>query len=313
MLIVPTSEEFIAKIHDPVWIEIGRRLFESAGIPVTAVSRDPAGESVILFGDDRYVLKIYRPWKRGFARETAALKSLAGKLSAPIPEIIALGEFEGYDYLISTALPGRLVTRAEWLTLDRNTQLDIVTQLADILRTLHGLDIDGIEFDWPSFVAGNAAGAVERQRNEGGNPEWIESLPAYIERNLPLVETAPPHVFLHGDVHFGNLRIIEENGRLKIAGVFDFADSLRGSHEYDFLAPCVLMFQGQGELQREFFRSYGYHDADINEEMRRRMMMLTILYEWSSLRRYAERLSPEAVGLSLADLERAIWSFAGSR
>lgn len=145
---------------------------------------------------------------------------------------------------------------------------------------------------------------------EGGNPEWIESLPAYIERNLSLVQTKPPHVPLHGDVHFGNLMIGEENGRLRIAGLFDFADSLRGSPEYDFLAPVVLMFQGQGDLQREFFRRYGYANADLNEQMRRRMMMLTILYEFSSLRRYAERLSPEAVSLSLEQLERAIWNFA---
>ena len=70
------------------------------------------------------------------------------------------------------------------------------------------------------------------------------------------------------------------------------------------------MFQGQGDLQREFFRRYGYPDADINEQLRRRMMMLTILYEWSSLRRYAERLSPEAVSFTLEGLERAIWNFA---
>ena len=310
MFNVPTSAEFVAKFHDPVWTEIGRHLFERSRINVGSVSRDPAGESVILLGDDRYVLKIYRPWKRGYEREAAALERIGGSLPVPVPEIVAGGEFDGYKYLITTALPGRLVTRAEWHTLDRNTQFGLVSQLADLFRTLHDLDIDGPDFDWPAFVDANAAGAVERQRKEGGNPEWIESLPAYIDRNLPLVETAPPHVFLHGDVHFGNLRIIEENGRLKIAGLFDLADSLRGSHEYDFIAPGVLMFQGQGELQREFFRRYGYPDADINEEMRRRMMMLTILYEWSSLRRYAERLAPEAVNFTLEKLERAIWNFA---
>jgi hypothetical protein len=39
------------------------------------------------------------------------------------------------------------------------------------------------------------------------------------------------------------------------------------------------------------------------------MMTLTLLYEHSSLRRYAERLGPEAVKYSLEELERAIWSF----
>ena len=306
----PPAERFLEHFSDPVWIDIGRDLFARSAIKVNEATRSPHGESIVLFGDDRYVLKIYRPWKRGFQRETSALKRLSGRLPVAIPELVATGELQGYKYLITTALPGRLMTRAEWLTLDRGAQIDLIAHLAELLRTLHGLDADGIEFDWPAFITANAAGAVERQRSEGGNPEWIESLPAYIERNLPLVRTAPPHVPLHGDVHFGNLMIGEINGCLRITGLFDFADSLRGSHEYDFLAPGVLMFQGQGDLQREFFRRYGYPDTDINEEMRRRMMMLTILYEFASLRRYAERLSPEAVNLTLEELERAIWSFA---
>ena len=307
---VPTAQEFVQRFHDPVWIEIGQYLFERSGVLIDSIFRSPQGESVVLLGDDRYVLKIYRPWKRGFDREFSALQRLNGHLPITIPEVVSAGELEGYKYLITTALPGRLVTRTEWLALDRNAQIDLIAHLAELFRRLHALDADGIEFDWPSFIAANAADAVERQRSEGGNPEWIDSLPAYLERNLSLVQTAPPHVFLHGDVHFGNLKVIEDNGKLKISGVFDFADSLRGSHEYDFLAPGVLMFQGQGDLQREFFRHYGYPDPDINVEMRRRMMMLTILYEFSSLRRYAERLSPEAVNLSLNELERAIWCFA---
>ena len=310
MIQVPAPQEFVERFHDLVWIEIGHELFARSGVRVASITRSVQGESVVLLGDDRYVLKIYRPWKRGFDRETSALQWLDGGLPVATPKVVAVGELEGYKYLITTALPGRLMTRAEWLTLDRASQVSLVAHLAELFQALHGLDADGIDFDWPAFVTTNAAGAVERQRSEGGNPEWVESLPAYIERNLLLVRTARPHVLLHGDVHFGNLMVVEEGGRLKISGLLDFADSLRGLHEYDFLAPGVLMFQGQGDLQREFFRRYGYADADINEEMRRRMMMLTILYEFSSLRRYAERLSPEAMNLSLEELERAIWSFA---
>ena len=307
---VPDTSQFLEHFDDPLWLDVARELFEREGVRVDQVKRDPAGESIVILGDDRYVLKIYRPWKSGFRRESDALERLKGHVPVNIPEIVADGKLDGYKFLITTAITGRLLTRAEWLTLERSAQIDLIAQLAEIFQALHALEPCGMKFDWPAFVARNAAGAVERQRSEGGDPEWIASLPDYIERNLPLVATAAPHVFLHGDVHFGNLRIVEKNGRPQIAGLFDFADSLRGSHEYDFIAPGVLMFQGQGDLQREFFRRYGYPDADINEQLRRRMMMLTILYEWSSLRRYAERLSPEAVSFTLEGLERAIWNFA---
>ena len=101
----------------------------------------------------------------------------------------------------------------------------------------------------------------------------------------------------------------EDRERPVISGLFDFADSLKGFYEYEFVAIGVLMIQGQGDLQREFFRAYGYADLDIDVELRRRLMLLTILYEHSSLRRYAERLGPGTEKLGLEELERAIWNF----
>ncbi|MBK6723886.1 MAG: hypothetical protein IPG58_11680 [Acidobacteria bacterium] len=70
-----------------------------------------------------------------------------------------------------------------------------------------------------------------------------------------------------------------------------------------------MILQGEGELQREFFRAYGYADNEMDEEMRRRLMTLTMLYETADLRRYALRLRPDAVDLDLYELEKAIWAF----
>jgi hypothetical protein len=69
------------------------------------------------------------------------------------------------------------------------------------------------------------------------------------------------------------------------------------------------MIQGQAEIQREFFKSYGYAENQLDESFRKRMMMLTMLYETSDLRRYALRLKSEAVDFTLEQLEEAIWSF----
>jgi hypothetical protein len=91
--------------------------------------------------------------------------------------------------------------------------------------------------------------------------------------------------------------------------LFDFADSLCGFHEYDFVAISVLMIQGQGELQREFIRAYGYKETELDENFRARLILLTVLYECSSLRKYALRLEPEAVDDTLDELEKAIWNF----
>jgi hypothetical protein len=70
------------------------------------------------------------------------------------------------------------------------------------------------------------------------------------------------------------------------------------------------MIQGQSKLQREFFKAYGYAESELDESLRKRLMLLTILYECSDLRRYAMRLTPEAIDFSFEKLEKAIWSFA---
>lgn len=306
----PEPCEFESKFNDPIWIKIGAEICLRNRIEFLDIRRSDHGESVILLVDDRYVIKIYKPSKRGFERETAALEFVSGKTRFAVPEIIGKGSLNGFLYLITTQIPGELVTKSRWLTLEQRTQAHFLAELAGGLKELHSLSGGWLNFDWPKFIEKQVATTFERQSREGGNPEWLESLPGYLDENIYLVPHDPTPVFMHGDVHFGNIRVIYENGQPKISGIFDFADSLRGFHEYDFVAVGVLMIQGQGDLQREFFRSYGYADCEIDEELRRRMMMLTIFYEWSSLRRYAERLRPEAINYTLEELERAIWSFA---
>lgn len=307
---IPNPEQFEALHADDCWLDIGAEICRRLGLQFSQLRRSKHGESVVLLIDNSFVLKIYKPSKKGFTREKTAIDLIAGHTKIPIPEIIAEGEFECFQYLVTTQIRGDLMTRQQWLGTDRREQLALLEQLVSGLRHLHSINADRVEFDWTAFIRHQAETTLERQRSEGGNPEWIESLPRYIEDNIGLVPTDGRTSFMHGDVHFGNIRVVNEIGRLRITGLFDFADSLKGFHEYEFIAIGVLMIQGQGDLQREFFRMYGYKDSDIDQTLRRRMMMLTILYEWSSLRRYAQRLRPAAINYSLSELERAIWSFA---
>jgi len=305
---IPIFNDFESRFCDPIWVEIAAEICRQERIEFTRLSRAERGENIVIFIDDRFVLKIYTPKKNGFNRESRALTFARDKSSLPIPDIIESGIFEGYRYIITDRIPGRQMLRPGWLDLNRSVQVNILTQLADGLRELHSRDAGEIDFDWNEFIDIQLESVISRQRAEGGNPEWIDSLPAYLETYFPLLPRDRREVFMHGDVHFGNLLVTDEQPPL-IAGLFDFADSLKGFFEYEFVAVGVLMIQGQGELQREFFRAYGYRDEEINVELRRRLMLLTILYEHSSLRRYAERLGPGSEQLTLDELERAIWSF----
>ncbi len=267
-----------------------------------------SSDHVVFRAGTNLIVKIYRPNRNCFERELRAIRLVAGTTSIKIPEIIAEGRIEGLDYAVLTEIAGRSLTRAEWLTIPKREQIDFVVELAAGFRELHALATDGFEFDWDRFVEDRAATLIERQTSNGVNAKVLSALPRFLEESLPLIPRQCANTFLHSDVHFGNLKF-NQSGPLQISGLFDFADSRCGFHEYEFLAVGVLMIQGQGQLQREFFRAYGYSDSTLDEEFRRRLMMLTMLYETADLRRYALRLSPEATEWELERLERGIWSF----
>jgi len=306
---LPSPNHFRNAFNDAVWLDAARCVCADHKIAFESLARAPIGDNVVVFIDDRFVLKIFEPGTNGFTREKAALEFVQNRLSLETPEIVACGKLDGYEYLLTTLLAGRSMNRAEWLKLSRSVQLRLITKLASVLREMHGIDAREVDFDWHHFLQNQVETVVERQRREGGNPEWIESLPRYLDDYLGLLPARPAEVFVHGDVHFGNVHVSGGVDDLMLSGLFDFADSLKGFCEYDFAAIGVLMIQGQGDLQREFFRAYGYADSEINIELRRRMMLMTILYEYSSLKRYADRLRPGAVELTLDELEREIWNF----
>lgn len=306
---MPLLNDFEKTINDPVWNTVARQILRDHRVFFDRINRAEHCENIVFLVDSDYVLKIYTPQKNGYNREKAALQFARQKTTIPISRIVASGEIEGFEYLVTTQLPGRLMRRAEWLTLDKGAQIGLLTQLAYGLRELHSHESDEIRFDWHEFMDIQFDSVMERQRAAGGNPEWLERLPDYLCEHVELFPEHEFDAFMHGDVHFCNLRVTDDNKRPVISGLFDFADSLKGFHEYEFVTIGVLMLQGLGDLQREFFRAYGYKDADINIDLRRRLMLLTILYEHSSLKRYAERLRPDAVNLTLDELERAIWAF----
>jgi hygromycin-B 7''-O-kinase len=310
-LMLPVSADFERLFRDGVWQEAAAAICARHRFSSSSLQRSQHGENIIFFVDDRRMLKIYAPARRQFQRERAALEAVAGQCSIPTPEVIAVGEIDGWPYLVMTRLRGARMTEV-WPSMERTNRLEIVRSLGQALRDLRAgvapLPDATVGRSWSDFVARQAAESVERQRRCGANPEWIAALPDFLAERLPLLD-GTAEVFLHGDVHPGNVLLAEEDGRWRITALLDFADSLSGAPEYELVAPGVLMVQGDAELQRALFTACGYGDAQLDRSLRARLMLLTVLYECSDLRKYALRLRPDAIHLSLAGLERAIWSF----
>lgn len=311
--VIADATTYESYFNDGVWQQAAAAICARHNLPYASLRRSQQGENIIFFVDERFVIKIFAPFRESYLREKAALEFANGKLGIETPAILYTGELEGWSYLVITQLAG-FPAREAWSGIELHERIKIVSCLGVALKSLHNhaapLSLPALNRDWHGFIERQTQTCVERQRACGANPEWLESLPAYVAGRLELLPAEYKPVLLHGDVHLGNLLLAQENGRWKITGLFDFGDSFCGFHEYDCVAPGVLMVQGSRELQRSFLLSYGYKESQLDMNLRARLMLLTVLYECSNLRKYALRLMPEAVNFMLDELEAAIWTFA---
>ena len=250
---IKNEKDFADHFQSEFWIEAATQICRRHKIFHTEIKRANSSDHVVFLIDDLLVLKIYRPFRNCFERETSSLEFIGGKTIFKVPEIVQIGEFEGFQYVLMTQIEGISMTRQDWLLLSEFEQMTFISKLAHGLRQIHQLDSTPIVSDWAEFVEDRAATFIARQIAHGVNQKILDALPVFIEENLCLVPTDKSAVFMHGDVHFGNLRVSKSDGEWQISGLFDFADSRCGFHEYEFLAVGVLMIQGQGKIQREFF------------------------------------------------------------
>jgi hygromycin-B 7''-O-kinase len=310
---IADAADYKSHFNHDVWRQAAAIICARHNLSHASLRRSRQGENIIFFVDQRFVIKIFAPFRQCYLREKAALEFANGKLGIETPATLHAGEIEGWSYLVMTRLSG-FPAREVWFEVGERERIEIVSCLGAALRNLHEhappLSDSALNRDWRGFIGRQAQTCVERQRACGANPEWLESLPAYIGARLQLLQAEREPVLLHGDVHLDNLLLAQENGCWKISGLFDFGDSLCGFHEYEFVAPGVLMVQGSRQLQREFLLAYGYQESELDLNLRARLMLLTVLYECSDLRKYAKRLIPEAVNFTLDELEVAIWTFA---
>lgn len=309
---VADAADYERHFRDDLW-QIAAAICRRHRISYDSLCRSSQGENIIFLIDDALVLKIYAPFRNVYLREKAALEFAHHRLGIETPAIIHTGEIEGWSYIVMTQLQG-LNMREVWPDIERRARVGIVSQLGFALRELHSHDAPlseaALNGNWSEFIAHQARTCVERQRDCGAQPEWLKSLPEYIAGRLRLLDVEPGGALLHGDVHPGNVLLAQSGAEWRVTGLFDFGDSLCGFHEYEFVAPGVLMFPGDRDLQRAFLLAYGYREAEMDLNLRARLMLLTVLYECSNLRKYALRLAPEALHYTLEELEAAIWTFA---
>jgi hygromycin-B 7''-O-kinase len=264
----------------PVALDIARR----HGFTSDAPHIFATGTNLVVALDARLVLKIFPPMLRSqFVSERGALAQLHGRLSLPIPEILAEGECGGWPYLVITRLPG-VVGSDVWPSLPEEEKERVLREIGAAIAEVQRVPVGAlrdIEPRWDVFIRRQIAGCRARHERLGLQQKFLDGLDDLLRDTVELIPVDPPPVILTGEYIPENFLLANDGGAWRLAGLFDFGDVRTGWGEYDLLGPSAFMAAGRRGRVRSLFEGFGYSRADVNFALKRRLMALMLLHQAS--------------------------------
>jgi hygromycin-B 7''-O-kinase len=272
-----------------VWGQAMGAICQRHGLPTDRLLRfgdgaDPAfGSNVVFAVGDELVIKLFPPFRKNlFDADLSVAEHVFGKLRVTTPEIYTHGMLDGWPYIVMSRVPGVYLSSI-WDTLDDESQLRIVIELAEVVAQLHAIPTYGLPFlenDWPQIVATRIKTCIERHREQEVSDYWLQQIPGFLAYVAPLYPADFVPAIVSGDIHQYHLLVTQDNGRWRLTGLFDFDDALIGFKEYDLAAAGLFMMAGKSALLRAFLLTYGYAEAEIDERLSYRLMAYTLLHRY---------------------------------
>jgi hygromycin-B 7''-O-kinase len=304
-------EAFRAWRTDPSrWLLVARDIARSHGLSDTVSEVFATGTNLVIALDGQLILKIFPPMLRAqFVSERASLAQLRGRLSVPIPKIVAEGERDGWPYLAITRLDGVLGSDA-WPVLEETEKERVLRQIgaviAEVQRVPPGPLLD-IEPGWNTFLRRQIAGCRARHTRLGLAPKFLDGLDDLLRDAVALIPPDAPPVILIGEYIPENFLLANDNGAWRVAGLFDFGDVMTGWRDYDLLGPSAFMTAGRPRRVQSLFEGFGYAQADIDFALKRRLLALMLLHRASDPVRHICIEDWQEKADDLVQLQELIW------
>lgn len=302
------------RLQPELWLEAIAETCACHGLPAKGLRAFTDGSNLIAAVEERWVVKIFPPHHRHqWESEYRVLQALNGRLSFPIPALIAFGEREeGWTYVILDLLPGVSLEQV-WEQLPTSERYSLLERIGNMMAEVHAIPVPAalasLEPHWPDFLNAQIEGCMMRHRHNG-MPDWfMAGLENYVNQSLALLPSGENAVILTGEYTPFNLLADKVDGAWAISGMIDFGDAMIGSREYDWLGPGLFLCAGKPDLLKALFSGYGLASRQLDESLRRRLMLLTILHRYSNLNFQLRIPDWQNRVNSLEALEQLVWPF----
>ncbi|MEU7020072.1 aminoglycoside phosphotransferase family protein [Streptomyces sp. NPDC046203] len=284
---VETDEDWRRIVPDESMMLPGARdLCARLGLGGAPLTRFPEGSQPVYAVGDELVLKLFPgSAAQDGITEARVLAHVEGRLPVATPCVRDAGGYEnGWRYVLMSRLPGENLAHA-WERVPRADQERMVTGIGEALAALHALDhgplTDAVgPGDWGAFLDRQRAGAVQRQRERGLPPGWLERIEDFLT-SVPLPRTPRPSL-LHTEVMRQHFFTTPDTWRL--TGFYDFEPAMIGDRAYDFVGVGLFVTRGDPALLGRLARAYGEtFEPDV-------LLAYTLLHVYSNLPWYLREL-----------------------
>lgn len=307
---IQTREQYLNSPRDeatyaPAIREICRR----HGLRESPASKYVGRSTVVFAIGDSIVIKLFEPiFTEAAAIEEAALAHVRGRLGVPTPGLVAVGEIEGWRYIVMEQLPGKSLREA-WDEIPQEERESLYRRLGEALARQHSLPVGPLALpgpEWTDFLSWQAESCVERQRTHGLAEHWLTQIPSFLASvDLPVEERA----LLHTEIMRDHVLVEREGEEWVISGVFDYEPAMLGAPEYEFASIGVFLSQGNPALFRAVLLGYGYAEADLSLEFQRQILAYALLHRYSNMKWYLETVPPRTA-MTLDELAAEWFAFA---
>ncbi|MEU5577644.1 aminoglycoside 3'-phosphotransferase/choline kinase family protein [Streptomyces huasconensis] len=298
--LVTTDEEFDRVVPDDTLMRPGAAdLCARLGLGGAPLTRYADGSQAVYAVGDRHVLKLYPALDaQDCLTEARVLAHVQGRLPVPTPEVHDTGAYvNGWRYVLMSRLPGEGLATA-WPGIPRAGRERIITDAAQALAALHALDHEPLADilgpgDWDAFLAGQRAGAVDRQRGRGLPESWLEQIPGFLDsvalpadrrRSLLHTEFMRQHLVVRPAEPAEPAVPAAPADGWRLTGLFDFEPAMIGDPAYDFVGVGLFVTRAEPGLLPRFMKAYGTtYDP-------RQLLAYTLLHVYSHLPWYLREL-----------------------
>lgn len=307
---IHTREQYLNSPRDeatyaPAIREICRR----HALPENRAAKYAGGSTIVFAVGEQHVVKLFEPiFAEAAAIEEAALAHVHGKLGVPTPGLVAVGELEGWRYIVMEQLAGTSLG-ATWDQIPEEERGSLCRRLGEALARQHSLPIEPLVLpgpEWADFLSRQAESCVERQRTQGLAEHWLAQIPCFLASvDLPVHE----RVLLHTEIMRDHVLVECEGEEWVVSGVFDYEPAMLGAPEYEFGSVGIFLSGGDPALFRAFLLGYGYTEADLTADLQRRILAHTLLHRYSNMKWYLETIPPKTA-VALDELAAEWFAFA---